>query len=84
MLRAVNVAHKYTYSRNGMMNTGTVKRFNNIKGYGLGLSYVNHIIQRHMGFIEVKSELGKGSTFIVNIPTKQVDVIRFNDHRLVR
>ena len=56
----------------------------NIKGYGMGLSYVNHIIQRHMGFIEVKSELGKGSTFIVNIPTKQVEVIRFNDHRLVR
>ena len=26
----------------------------NIKGYGLGLSYVNHIVQRHMGFIEVE------------------------------
>lgn len=56
----------------------------NIKGYGLGLSYVNHIIQRHMGFIEVKSELGKGSTFIVNIPYRLADVIRFDDHRLVR
>ena len=56
----------------------------NIKGYGLGLSYVNHIVSRHMGFIEVKSELGKGSTFIVNIPFRQADVIRFDDHRTIR
>lgn len=40
----------------------------NIKGYGLGLSYVNHIAQLHHGFIEVKSELGKGSCFCVKIP----------------
>ncbi len=35
----------------------------NTKGYGLGLSYVNHIARKHHGFIEVESELGKGSTF---------------------
>ncbi|MFM9909128.1 MAG: sensor histidine kinase [Chitinophagaceae bacterium] len=56
----------------------------NIKGYGLGLSYVNHIIKRHMGFIDVKSELGNGSTFIVNIPYKQADTIRFDEHRVIR
>ena len=56
----------------------------NTKGYGLGLSYVNHIVQRHMGFIEVKSELGIGSTFIVNIPYKQADRIRFDKHRVIR
>ena len=56
----------------------------NIKGYGLGLSYVNHILHRHMGFIEVKSELGKGSTFIVNIPYKEADTIRFDEHRTIR
>jgi len=56
----------------------------NIKGYGLGLSYVNHIVKRHMGFIDVKSELGKGSTFIVNIPYKEADTIRFDEHRTIR
>ena len=40
----------------------------NIKGYGLGLSYVSHIAQRHMGFIEVESELNQGSTFSVKLP----------------
>lgn len=40
----------------------------NTKGYGLGLSYVRHIAKRHLGFIEVKSELDKGSTFTVKLP----------------
>jgi len=40
----------------------------NIKGYGLGLSYVNHIIRQHNGSIIVKSELGKGSEFTVLLP----------------
>lgn len=56
----------------------------NIKGYGLGLSYVNHIVQRHMGYIEVKSEPGKGSEFIVNLPYKEADVIKFDEHRTIR
>jgi two-component system phosphate regulon sensor histidine kinase PhoR len=44
----------------------------NIKGYGLGLSYVNYIVHAHHGFIEVESELGKGSTFIVKIPVGEI------------
>ncbi len=40
----------------------------NIKGYGLGLSYVSHIVQRHMGVIAVESEVDKGSTFSVKLP----------------
>lgn len=56
----------------------------NIKGYGLGLSYVNHIVQRHMGFVEVKSELGKGSTFTVHLPYKEAEVVRFDEHRRIR
>jgi two-component system, OmpR family, phosphate regulon sensor histidine kinase PhoR len=42
----------------------------NIKGYGLGLSYVSHIVKKHHGDIDVHSHIDKGSTFIVNLPTK--------------
>ena len=40
----------------------------NVKGYGLGLSYVAHIIQQHFGKIEVWSEEGKGTQFIIQLP----------------
>jgi Signal transduction histidine kinase len=40
-----------------------------VKGYGLGLSYVSEIIKRHGGTVEVESELDRGSTFIVKLPT---------------
>ena len=53
----------------------------NTKGYGLGLSYVNHIVQRHQGFIEVETELGKGSTFIVKMAFAETDVVHFDKGR---
>jgi signal transduction histidine kinase len=40
----------------------------NIKGYGLGLSYVAHVMKQHGGSISVDSEPGKGSTFTVKFP----------------
>ena len=39
----------------------------NVKGHGLGLSYVKQIVTRHHGSVEVESEKGKGSTFIVKL-----------------
>ncbi len=40
----------------------------NVKGYGLGLSYVAHIIAEHRGSVSVESEEGKGTTFIIKLP----------------
>jgi two-component system phosphate regulon sensor histidine kinase PhoR len=44
----------------------------NVKGYGLGLSYVAYVIQRHGGEINVRSEEGIGSQFKIKIPRGNV------------
>lgn len=45
---------------------------NHFGGLGLGLYIVRQILQAHGGSIFVNSEIGKGCTFIVQIPKDQV------------
>ncbi len=41
-------------------------------GTGLGLSIVKHVVQRHGGEIDIRSEPGKGSTFRLLLPPSRV------------
>ena len=43
-----------------------------VKGFGLGLSYVSNIVKRLNGTIRVKSEKDVGSEFEISLPLKHI------------
>ncbi len=68
------------FDRFHRVGTGLV---HDVKGSGLGLSIVQHIIQAHHGKVKVDSEPGSGSSFSIYLPLdppEQKSVERTEDH----
>lgn len=60
------------FERFHRVSTGLV---HDVKGSGLGLAIARHVIEAHRGTIQVKSQLGQGSTFIIRLPLQDKEPV---------
>jgi signal transduction histidine kinase len=60
--------HRRIFDRFHRVGTGLV---HDVKGSGLGLSIVDHVVRAHGGSVAVASEVKRGSTFTIKLPVQR-------------
>jgi hypothetical protein len=48
--------------------------YHEFEGTGIGLSICKKIVEKHKGFISAQSKLNEGSTFIITLPEKVLEL----------
>jgi signal transduction histidine kinase len=66
--QGIGIAPKYqkkVFDKFFRVPTGNL---HNVKGFGLGLTYLKSIVELHEGSIELQSKKGVGTTFVITLP----------------